>query len=52
LIKIHGIKNGFGWIGRFHLLFDWTLGCIAVTNREIDELYELIEIGTPIEIKK
>ena len=52
LIKIHGIRNGFGWIGRFHLLFDWTLGCIAVTNREIDELYELIEIGTPIEIKK
>jgi murein L,D-transpeptidase YafK len=52
LIKIHGIRNGFGWIGRFHLLFDWTLGCIAVTNKEIDELYELIEIGTPIEIKK
>jgi len=51
LIKIHGIKNGFGWIGRFHLLFDWTLGCIAITDKEIDELYENIEIGTPIEIK-
>jgi murein L,D-transpeptidase YafK len=51
LIKIHGIKNGFAWIGRFHLLFDWTLGCIAVTNREIDELYENVEIGTPIEIR-
>lgn len=51
LIKIHGIKNGFGWIGRFHLLFDWTLGCIAMTDREIDELYENVKIGTPIEIK-
>lgn len=51
LIKIHGIKNGFGWIGSFHLLFDWTLGCIAMTDKEIDELYENVKIGTPIEIK-
>ncbi len=51
LIKIHGIKNGFGWIGRFHLLADWTLGCIAMTNKDIDELYEHVQIGTPIEIK-
>ena len=50
-IKIHGIKNGFGWIGRLHLLIDWTAGCIALTNNEIDELYEAIHIGTPIEIK-
>ncbi|MBN2426583.1 MAG: L,D-transpeptidase family protein [Calditrichaceae bacterium] len=50
-IKIHGIKNGFGWIGRLHLLIDWTAGCIALTNKEIDELYEAIHIGTPIEIK-
>ncbi len=51
MIKIHGIKNGFGWIGRFHLLFDWTLGCIAMTDKEIDELYKNVNIGTPIEIK-
>jgi murein L,D-transpeptidase YafK len=51
LIKIHGIRNGFGWIGRFHLLFDWTLGCIAMTDKEIDELFENVKIGTPIEIK-
>jgi len=51
LIKIHGIKNGFGWIGRFHLLFDWTLGCIAISDKEIDEFYENVKIGTPIEIK-
>ena len=51
MIKIHGIKNGFGWIGRFHLLLDWTLGCIAMTDKEIDEFYENVKIGTPIEIK-
>jgi murein L,D-transpeptidase YafK len=50
-IKIHGIKNGFYWIGRFHRLFDWTAGCIAVTDSEIDELYDAIRIGIPIEIK-
>jgi len=36
-IKIHGLRNGVGFIGRFHRWFDWTLGCIAVTNKEIDE---------------
>jgi len=50
LIKIHGIKNRYGWIGRFHLLFDWTYGCIAVTDEAMDELYEHVKIGTPIEI--
>lgn len=49
-IKIHGLKNGYGWIGRMHLLKDWTAGCIALTNQEIDELYDAIQIGTPIEI--
>lgn len=51
LIKIHGMRNGFGFIGKFHRLFDWTLGCIAVTNAEIEELYHHVPIGTPIEIR-
>jgi lipoprotein-anchoring transpeptidase ErfK/SrfK len=33
------------------MLFDWTLGCIAMTDKEIDELYDNVKIGTPIEIK-
>jgi murein L,D-transpeptidase YafK len=49
-IKIHGIRNGIGFIGKFHRWFDWTLGCIAVTDREIDELYKAVRIGTRIEI--
>ena len=51
LIKIHGLRNGLGWIGKNHLFFDWTMGCIALTNEDVEELYNCIEIGTPIEIK-
>jgi murein L,D-transpeptidase YafK len=50
-IKIHGLRNKMGFVGKFHRWFDWTLGCIAVTNEEIDELYRAIKIGTRIEIK-
>jgi murein L,D-transpeptidase YafK len=50
-IKIHGLKNKLGFIGKFHRWFDWTAGCIAVTDNEIDELYSAIKIGTPVEIK-
>ena len=51
-IKIHGLKNGMAFIGKFHLFFDWTQGCVAVTNAEMQELYDNINIGTKIEIKK
>lgn len=51
-IKIHGLKNGFGFIGKFHRLFDWTLGCIAVTNSEIKELYDYVPLGTEVIIKE
>ncbi|MCF6241981.1 MAG: L,D-transpeptidase family protein [Bacteroidales bacterium] len=50
-IKIHGLKNGFGFIGKLHRLLDWTHGCIAMTNHEIEELYKSVKIGTPIEIR-
>lgn len=50
-IKIHGIKNGLGdVIGANHLLKDWTHGCIAVTNHEIDELYVAVVGNAVIEI--
>lgn len=50
LIKIHGIKNGLGFIGRKHLQKDWTDGCIAVTDEEIDELYRSVKHNAEIEI--
>lgn len=51
-IKIHGLRNGTGFIGKCHRWVDWTLGCIAVTNKEIDELYNAVKIGSKIEIRK
>jgi murein L,D-transpeptidase YafK len=50
-IMIHGIKNGFGWLRRVHRLMDWTDGCIAVTNAEMDQIWPLVPAGTPIEIR-
>lgn len=51
-IEIHGIKNRFGSIGKFQRWIDWTLGCIAVTNQEMDELYNAVPVGTEIIIEK
>jgi hypothetical protein len=51
LIMIHGTRNGLRMIGRFHRLVDWTDGCIAVTNKEIEEIWRLVPNGTPIEIR-
>jgi murein L,D-transpeptidase YafK len=50
-IKIHGLQNGLGFIGRLHTVADWTAGCIALTNSEIDDLYEHVSIGISVEIK-
>jgi len=50
-IMIHGLRNGLGWLGRAHRPFNWTRGCIAVTNPEIEELWRVIPNGTPILIK-
>ncbi len=50
-IMIHGIRNGLGWIGQDHRLIDWTRGCIAVSNHEIEEIYSAVQIGTIVEIK-
>ena len=50
-ILIHGLPNGKGYIGAAHRLYDWTLGCIAVTDEEIDEIWELVPVGTPVEIR-
>lgn len=50
-IMVHGLPNGLGWLGRLHQLFDWTDGCIAVTDHEIEEVYRAVPDGTPIEIR-
>ncbi|MDR3734688.1 MAG: L,D-transpeptidase family protein [Acidobacteriaceae bacterium] len=50
-IMIHGLPNGYGWVGSAQQLHDWTAGCIAVTNREIEEVVKLAPVGTVVEIR-
>lgn len=50
-IMIHGLPNSMSWIGTAHRLYDWTLGCVAVTDPEIDEIWNLVPDGTPVEIR-
>lgn len=49
-IMIHGIKNGYGWMGASHRAVDWTKGCIAVTNEEMAEIWDGVKDGTAVEI--
>ena len=51
LIKIHGLPNKFPDIGRQHLRKDWTDGCIAVTNEEINELFNAVVHNAEIDIR-
>ncbi len=46
---IHGLRNGEGAASTGHPA-DWTEGCIAVTDEEIDEIWSLVPDGTPVQI--
>ncbi|MBA2880944.1 murein L,D-transpeptidase YafK [Desulfosalsimonas propionicica] len=50
-IMIHGQKNGAGWLASISKYFNWTQGCIAVSNKAMDEIWQAVDAGTPIEIK-
>lgn len=50
-IMIHGVEDQFAWLGALHCIIDWTDGCIGVTDKEIEEIWRLVPVGTPIEIK-
>jgi murein L,D-transpeptidase YafK len=50
-IMIHGQKNGLGWLSFITQRFNWTDGGIAVSNIAIDEIWQAVDVRTPIEIK-
>ncbi|MEL6318401.1 MAG: L,D-transpeptidase family protein [Pseudomonadota bacterium] len=49
-IFIHGLPNGWSGIGSAHRLRDWTAGCVAVTNAEIEEIWTRVAVGAPIDL--
>lgn len=51
VIMIHGQPNGFGWLAWILQFFNWTDGCIAVTNAEMEEIWQMVDAGTPVEIR-
>lgn len=48
-IFIHGQPNGLGKLAT--ISYDWTAGCIAISDREIEELWRVVQTGTTVEIK-
>jgi murein L,D-transpeptidase YafK len=50
-VEIHGLGRAFGWIGTRHRWLDWTDGCVAVTNQEIEEIFRMVPVGTRVELK-
>jgi murein L,D-transpeptidase YafK len=50
-IMVHGQKNGFAWLSLITQRFDWTNGCIALDNSDMDTLWAVVKEGTRIEIR-
>ncbi len=50
-IMIHGLEKRFAYLGPLRRQADWTDGCIAVTTREIEEIWQLAPLGTRVEIR-
>lgn len=50
-IMIHGQPNEYGWAAPILQLFSWTDGCIALSNRNMDRVWDAVDAGTPIEIR-
>ncbi len=49
-VLIHGLPEGFEDFGEAQSSCNWTRGCIAVSNADMDEIWELVPDGTPVEI--
>ncbi|MDO6685609.1 MULTISPECIES: L,D-transpeptidase family protein [unclassified Agarivorans] len=49
-IMVHGQRNWLSWLAPVTQHFNWTNGCIALTNSEMDEFMELVNVGTNIQI--
>jgi murein L,D-transpeptidase YafK len=50
-IMIHGLAPAFASVGEQHRTSDWTEGCVAVTNDEIEEIWRSVPDGAWILIQ-
>ena len=51
MVMIHGLHPSVAWLGSWHTVWDWTDGCVAVSNDEMDEIWQMVPDGTPMELK-
>ena len=49
-IMIHGQKNGLSWLSPVAQWFNWTDGCVGLSNEDMDAVWNAVDIGTPIQI--
>jgi murein L,D-transpeptidase YafK len=49
-VMIHGQRNGLAWLAPIAQLFDWTDGCIALSNADMETVWKAVDVGTPIQI--
>lgn len=50
-IMVHGQKNGYGWASFITQRLNWTKGCVALSNSDLDDMWNRVDAGTPIEIR-
>ena len=50
-IMIHGQKNGYGWLSILSRFINWTDGCIALNDADMEQVWQQVTAGTPIEIR-
>lgn len=50
-IMVHGQKNRLSWFSNITQQLNWTNGCIALANSDMDEFMELVKVGTKIQIQ-
>jgi murein L,D-transpeptidase YafK len=50
-IMIHGMPNEPSYSESAYLGWDWTDGCIAVTNSDMVDLWRFVAVSMPIEIR-
>ena len=50
-IFIHGGTPAWTGPAAERRILDWTLGCVAVTNAEIEEIWAMVKVGTRVEIR-
>ena len=50
MIEIHGLPSYFAFVGSLQSSIDWTDGCIAVSNAEIEEIWKMVQVGTKVDI--